>query len=119
MTLGQRIRKARKAQGLTMKDMEKKSYVGVHVIRHIETDKASPYLCDLEAICSVLGINLLAILREDFEPYRFEELKRMHAIKEKLDDATGTIQLQPEEKDLLRKVLGNTMPKNFNGGKVQ
>lgn len=119
MTLGQRIRKARKAQGLTMKDMEKKSYVGMHVIRHIETGKTSPYLCDLEAICGVLGINLLDILREDFEPYRFEELKRIHAIKEKLDDTTGAIRLQPEEKDLLQKVLANAIPEDFNGGKIQ
>ena len=99
--------------------MEKKSYVGMHVIRRIETDKTSPYLSELQAICRVLGINLLDILREDFEPYKFYELKRIYAIKDKLENTTGAIRLQPEEKDLLQKVLANAIPEDFNGGKIQ
>lgn len=65
MTIGDRIRKARKARGLTQKQLGEASGTSEITIRQYETGKRQPRIKQLRAVASALGVNITDLVPED------------------------------------------------------
>lgn len=59
--LGEKLRKLRKAQGLTQGELAKKAGVGINTIVRYETGKNSPKVEILELITNELGAKIVLI----------------------------------------------------------
>lgn len=59
--LGEKLRKLRKAQGLTQGELAKKAGVGINTIVRYETGKNSPKVEILELIIKELGTKIVLI----------------------------------------------------------
>ena len=62
--LGQYMRERRKAQGLTLEQVAKRSGVGVPRICEYELGKRSPTSGPLLKICKAIGVDILEELRK-------------------------------------------------------
>lgn len=60
-TLGDKLRRLRKAQGLTQGELAKKAGVGINTIVRYETGKNSPKVEILELITKELGAKIVLI----------------------------------------------------------
>lgn len=60
-TLGDKLRRLRKAQGLTQGELAKKAGVGINTIVRYETGKNSPKVEILELITKELGAKIVVI----------------------------------------------------------
>lgn len=96
MTLGQKLRQARQARGLTQAQV-----VGDRITRNmlsqIENDLASPSVGTLEYLASVLGVKLAWLLADEQEQ---AELTRTQQLRERYraGDYAGCLSLAPEGK---------------------
>lgn len=59
--LGEKLRKLRKAQGLTQGELAKKADVGINTIVRYETGKNSPKVEILELITKELGAKIVVV----------------------------------------------------------
>ena len=78
--LGQRIRDARKAKGLTQERLAELLGIGTSNISYIETGKFSPSMENFEKLVEILGV-------EPCELYTFETLKPADVMIKELNDA--------------------------------
>lgn len=60
-TLGDKLRRLRKAQGLTQGELAKKAGVGINTIVRYETGKNSPKVEILELITKELGAKIVVV----------------------------------------------------------
>lgn len=58
MTLGEKLRSARRAKGLTVKQLSEKSGVAATTIRYYETDKSEPTFFKLSCLATALNLSL-------------------------------------------------------------
>ena len=87
--LGQRIRDARKAKGLTQEKLAELLGIGTSNISYIETGKFSPSMENFEKLVEVLEV-------EPYELYTFESLKPAEEMVRELNEAfedTETLKL--------------------------
>ncbi len=65
MTLGERIKKARKKMNYTLKELSDLTKLSVGFLSNIERDLNSPSISNLQQICQSLNVNLMEILDEN------------------------------------------------------
>lgn len=105
-TLGKRIRKYRKASGMTMKELALKLDLSEQAISQYERDKREPNILILKEISRILKINITDLLILDNDPL-FEDL----LIKE----STGIIaNLNIQEIENLEELLSTRNPLLLN-----
>ena len=78
--LGQRIRDARKAKGLTQEQLAERLGIGTSNISYIETGKFAPSMENFEKLVEILGV-------EPSELYTFTTLKTAQEMKSELNNA--------------------------------
>lgn len=78
--LGQRIRDARKAKGLTQEQLAERLGIGTSNISYIETGKFAPSMENFEKLVEILGV-------ESSELYTFTTLKTDQEMKSELNNA--------------------------------
>lgn len=121
MTLGERLRETRLNQGLTMKQLSEKTFLNVKTISLMERDLKNVTLADLDSICEGLGVRVVDILREDYEPLTFIELKAINKIQEKLDGialfsrGTHTIKFTSEELRVIVRLIEDAVRDSTKG----
>ena len=79
IALGEQIRTARKAMGLTQDQLASESHVSVKYIANIERGKQNPSFDILIAIYRVLPLSLDSIINPEL-PYAEQECKELSAI---------------------------------------
>ncbi|SCJ78687.1 HTH-type transcriptional regulator immR [Anaerotruncus sp. 2789STDY5834896] len=67
MSLGSRIRKARKSRGLTQIELSEKSGIAVNSLRRYEADARQPQLSTLQRIAEALDVDPFGLLWADFD----------------------------------------------------
>ena len=67
MTIGENIRKIRKARGMTLKQLAEKSGYAYQHIHHIETSKHIPKVSTAIDIADVLGVSLDVLVGREFK----------------------------------------------------
>lgn len=65
MTIGDRIKKIRKSQGLTQKQLENKTGINQANIRKYESGRQNPKFETLEKIAKALGVSVLSLMDMD------------------------------------------------------
>lgn len=94
MTLGQKLRQARQARGLTQAQV-----VGERITRNmlsqIENDLASPSVGTLEYLASVLGVKLAWLLADEQEQAALARTQQLRA-RYRAGDYAGCLSLVPE-----------------------
>ena len=95
MTLGQKLRQARQARGLTQAQV-----VGDRITRNmlsqLENDLASPSVATLEYLASVLDVKLSWLLADEQEQARMERRQQLHA-RLRAGDYAGCLALAPDD----------------------
>lgn len=79
--MGERLRNARRARGLTLRELAKRLGVSPSMISQIETDRASPSVSTLYAIANELDVSLDELLFNDRRPPAAES-----AVRQSRDD---------------------------------
>ncbi len=84
MGIGERIRNARKAAGLTQVDVAKEAGIAVNSLRLYEAGKRQPNLVQLAQIADALTVDLLDLLgygtQKEFETKMIQVVSRYHKI---------------------------------------
>lgn len=68
MTIGERLRKIRRTQGRTLKEIAGNSNITVSLLSKIENNKSQPPIATLTRISSALGVSTSSLLSDDDEP---------------------------------------------------
>lgn len=84
MTTGQRIKTARKKEGLTQKELGEKLGITYQTVAQWENNLRNPKRETLQRIASALGVPILD-LTDDWNSIDKEEVKRVSICKESLD----------------------------------
>lgn len=100
MTIGERIKLARKSKGLTQKKLGELSGTSEITVRQYELGKRQPRLEQLQRIASALGVSMLGLtgISEALESYMFEitepdggvSVETVQTLYEKLPDELKT-----------------------------
>ena len=69
MSVGERIKSARKEKGLTQKQLADMIGAAVITVRQYENNKRQPSLVTISAIAAALGKSLIELLEEESPPY--------------------------------------------------
>ena len=128
MSLGSRIRKARKSRGLTQIELSEKSGIAVNSLRRYEADARQPQLSTLRRIAEALEVPVTQLMG-CYEDFSVDLLARVlktpgtKALEEKIANsavnALGKLHMQDKEhEDQLDRVITAFSQLNNDGQKV-
>lgn len=124
MTLGEKIREARKQNGLTQQEMADKLMVSRQAITKWESDKGMPDIENLKVLSSLLGVsvdylisteevNEKTVIRETIDLSLYKEKtknsKKNRIVREKYPDAQINVLMMKQKNTRQEKILDNIL----------
>jgi len=124
MTLGEKIREARKQNGLTQQEMADKLMVSRQAITKWESDKGMPDIENLKVLSSLLGVsvdylisteevNEKTVIRETIDLSLYKEKtknsKKNRIVREKYPDAQINVLMMKQKNTRQEKIIDNIL----------
>lgn len=117
-TIGENIKKFRKAKGMTQKELAKECDMAEITIRQYESGKREPRYEQQELICKALKISMMALISgTSDEGENIKYLASMQDVLDMAESVNGNMEQLEELVDLKMRLLSNYDILNLKGQK--
>ena len=112
MDISERIKLARKKNGLTQKDLAKKTGLSIASIQGYEQGKYKPKIEQIDKIASALGVQIIDLM----EHYTLDQYKKTKEFQKHMKEGDA---IEDTNQKILFKLSSDQCPKQYNYNKCQ